>query len=63
VPVTLPDGRGTKLPALPIEMDGRRFGLRRDLPKIGADGRELLLDRGMSAAEIDALVEQGVLAA
>ena len=63
VPVTLPDGRATKLPALPIEMDGRRFGLRHDLPQIGADGRELLLSRGLSAAEIDELVQQGVVAA
>ncbi len=63
VPVTLPDGRATKLPALPIEMDGRRFGLRHDLPQIGADGRELLLSRGLSAAEIDELVQQGIVAA
>lgn len=62
VPVTLPDGRTTKLPALPIEMDGRRFGLRRDLPGIGADGRELLMARGLGAAEIERLVEQGVIA-
>ena len=63
VPVTLPDGRATKLPALPIEMGGRRFGLRHDLPQVGADGRAVLLSRGLSAAEIDALVTQGVLAA
>jgi len=63
VPVTLPDGRATRLPALPIEMDGRRFGLRHDLPQIGADGRALLLARGLSTAEIDALVEQGIVAA
>jgi len=63
VPVTLPDGRPTKLPALPIEMDGRRFGLRHDLPQIGADGRATLLACGLSEAEIDALVAQGVLAA
>jgi crotonobetainyl-CoA:carnitine CoA-transferase CaiB-like acyl-CoA transferase len=63
VPVTLPDGRATKLPALPISMDGQRFGLRHDLPQIGADGRALLLARGLSAADIDALVAQGVLAA
>ncbi|HEY1130244.1 MAG TPA: CaiB/BaiF CoA-transferase family protein [Roseateles sp.] len=62
VPVTLPDGRATKLPALPIEMDGRRFGLRHDLPKIGADGRALLRSRGLAEAEIDALVEQGIVA-
>lgn len=62
VPVTLPDGRVTKLPALPIEMDGRRFGLRHDLPKIGADGRALLRLRGLAEAEIEALVEQGIVA-
>lgn len=63
VPVTLPDGRPTKLPALPIEMDGRRFGLRHNLPQIGADGRATLLACGLSEAEIEALVAQGVLAA
>ncbi|MFG6441542.1 CaiB/BaiF CoA transferase family protein [Roseateles sp. LKC17W] len=62
VPVTLPDGRSTRLPALPIEMDGRRFGLRHDLPQVGANSRELLLARGLGAADVDALVEQGVLA-
>ncbi|MFG6415029.1 CaiB/BaiF CoA transferase family protein [Roseateles sp. DC23W] len=61
VPVTLPDGRSTRLPALPIEMDGRRFGLRHDLPQVGANNRELLLARGLSGADVDALVAQGVL--
>ena len=61
VGITLQDGRTTKLPALPIEMAGRRFGLRHDLPQIGANSRELLLARGLSPAEIDALVEQGVI--
>jgi crotonobetainyl-CoA:carnitine CoA-transferase CaiB-like acyl-CoA transferase len=61
ITVTLPDGRTTKLPALPIEMSGRRFGLRHDLPGIGANGRELLLSRGLSEADVDGLVAQGVL--
>jgi len=61
VPVTLPDGRTTKLPALPIEMAGRRFGLRHDLPGIGANNRELLMARGLSAADVDGLIAQGVL--
>jgi len=63
VGVTLPDGRATKLPALPIEMAGRRFGLRHDLPGIGANGRELLLARGLSEADVDALVAEGVISA
>jgi crotonobetainyl-CoA:carnitine CoA-transferase CaiB-like acyl-CoA transferase len=61
VDVTPPNGRATKLPALPIEMNGRRFGLRHDLPQIGADGRELLLARGLSPADVDALVAEGVV--
>jgi crotonobetainyl-CoA:carnitine CoA-transferase CaiB-like acyl-CoA transferase len=61
VDVTLPDGRATKLPALPIEMDGRRFGLRHDLPAIGAHGAALLRERGLGEAEIAALVAAGVL--
>jgi crotonobetainyl-CoA:carnitine CoA-transferase CaiB-like acyl-CoA transferase len=61
VGVTLPDGRATKLPALPIEMDGQRFGLRRDLPAIGADSRELLRARGVSEADLDALSAAGVV--
>jgi crotonobetainyl-CoA:carnitine CoA-transferase CaiB-like acyl-CoA transferase len=63
VPVTLPSGKTVKLPALPIAMDGRRFGLRHDLPAIGADGRALLLARGLSEADVDGLVTQGVLPA
>lgn len=37
VTVTLPDGQETVLPALPLEMDGQRFGIRHDIPQIGAD--------------------------
>ena len=51
--ITLPDGTPTKLPALPLEMDGRRFGLRRDLPKIGEGAREILGGLGYAAADID----------
>ncbi|MFC3581155.1 CaiB/BaiF CoA transferase family protein [Sphingomonas hylomeconis] len=35
--VTLPDGRETRLPALPIEMDGKRLGRASALPIPGAD--------------------------
>lgn len=33
--ITLPDGRIAATPALPLEMDGRRFGARLGLPKVG----------------------------
>ena len=35
VEVTLEDGTTAMLPALPIEIDGRKAGVRRDLPKAG----------------------------
>ena len=59
--VVLPGGKSTKLPALPIEMDERRMGLRRDPPAVGQGGAEALLAAGLSEAEVHALVDQGVL--
>jgi crotonobetainyl-CoA:carnitine CoA-transferase CaiB-like acyl-CoA transferase len=62
VPLTLPGGITTKLPALPIEMgDAQRFGLRRELPDVGAGGCEALLAAGLGAAEVQALMAAGVL--
>jgi crotonobetainyl-CoA:carnitine CoA-transferase CaiB-like acyl-CoA transferase len=61
VEVTLPDGRATRLPALPVEMDGGRFGKRRDLKAPGADSREVLQELGLGRDEIDALVRAGAV--
>jgi len=67
LPMTITDGerRGekTRLPALPLEMDGHRFGVQRDLPRRGQHSREVLAEAGYSAAEIAAMVEQGVVGA
>ena len=60
--VTLPNGVKTKVPALPIEMDGRRFGTRIDLPRVGEHSAELLQALGYSAAEITGLAADGVVA-
>jgi len=60
--VTLPDGRKTKLPALPLEMKGQRFGVRQDVPKTGEHSREVLAGLGYSAAEIDRLIADNVVA-
>lgn len=59
--VTLPGGIKTKLPRLPIELDDHDFGLRRDAPDVGADGREVLAEAGYSADEIAALERDGVI--
>jgi crotonobetainyl-CoA:carnitine CoA-transferase CaiB-like acyl-CoA transferase len=61
VDVTLPDGRTTRLPALPVEMDGARFGKRRDLKTPGADSHEVLKELGLGREEIDALVRAGAV--
>lgn len=39
--ITLPNGTKTRLPALPLEIDGQRLPLRRDLPAPGADNTDL----------------------
>lgn len=40
--VTIPGGQATQLPALPLELDGQRFGLHRDIPAIDADREDIL---------------------
>ncbi len=64
--MTLPDGRTTKLPGLPIEfgngeMGSGRLPLRRPPPQIGEDGAALLAELGYSREEIAALAAQGVV--
>jgi crotonobetainyl-CoA:carnitine CoA-transferase CaiB-like acyl-CoA transferase len=54
VDLTLPNGTQTRLPGLPIEIDGERLPLRRDLPVAGADGAALLREMGLDEAAISA---------
>lgn len=42
VEVTLQDGSKAMLPALPIEIDGRRMGVRHDLPRVGEHGEDIV---------------------
>jgi crotonobetainyl-CoA:carnitine CoA-transferase CaiB-like acyl-CoA transferase len=61
VAVTLPDGRETKLPALPLSLDGERLGRRRDLPQTGEHGTEIARELGYSEAEIAVMQGAGTL--
>jgi len=60
-PMTLPDGRETQVPLLPLKLGGERLGLRLDPPKLDEHGTALLQSVGYSAADIAELRAQGVL--
>lgn len=59
--VSLPDGSVTSVPVLPIEMDGRRFGARLDVPAIGSHTFDLLGQLGYSLDAVEKMVASGVL--
>ena len=48
VEVNIPGGEATRLPALPLEIDGERMALRRDVPAIDADRESVLRDFGLA---------------
>lgn len=62
--LTLPhNGVKTKLPAIPVDMGGRRMTIRHDIPREGEGARAALLSAGVTEAEIDRLVAEGVVKA
>ncbi|HLH96107.1 MAG TPA: CaiB/BaiF CoA-transferase family protein [Xanthobacteraceae bacterium] len=61
IEVSLPQGGTTLLPALPIEMDGRRLPKRRDTPRVGEHSGDIAHELGMTPAMIAELVAEGVL--
>ncbi|MEE4174775.1 MAG: CaiB/BaiF CoA-transferase family protein [Xanthomonadales bacterium] len=54
-------GEAVKLPALPVEMDGERPALRRDLARPGEDTLAVLRESGLSEDDIDRLRQAGVI--
>lgn len=60
--VTLPDGRQTALPALPLSLDGRRLGASAQLPDAGADTAAVLSGLGYSSERIEGLFASGAAA-
>jgi len=65
VPFTVTDGEfkgeQVKLPAIPIEMDGQRFGLHQPVPHAGEHTRAVLAEAGYSDADIDGMLAAGVV--
>lgn len=59
--VKTPNGNITKLPKIPLRLDGRTFGLRLQPPEIGEGSRQLFRDAGYSDDEIDQLQQQGII--
>ncbi|WP_372396397.1 CaiB/BaiF CoA-transferase family protein [Azospirillum sp. HJ39] len=62
VPIVTETGGETRVPLLPLTLDGRRLGPRMALPPIGAQSAALLAELGYSAADIDRLAAAGVIA-
>jgi len=61
--ITLEDGRAGRVPKLPLEMDGRRFGAELDVPAAGSHTRELLAELGYAEAEVEQLAATGTIGA
>jgi crotonobetainyl-CoA:carnitine CoA-transferase CaiB-like acyl-CoA transferase len=59
--VTLPDGRQVKVPMLPFEMDGRRFGARLDVPLPGSHSEALLKELGYLESDVVEMRAAGII--
>jgi crotonobetainyl-CoA:carnitine CoA-transferase CaiB-like acyl-CoA transferase len=63
IDIDLPRAGPTKLPRLPIEMDGHELGVERPPPRLGEHSREILAELGFGPAEIDDLAQRNIIAA
>ena len=61
IEVTMADGRTTPIPALPLEMDGRRLPRRLDIPRLGEHSAAIARELGCDPALIEELVKEGVI--
>ena len=59
--ITVPNGETTKLPGLPIQMSGKRFDIRKDVPLQGEHTVEILESAGFTDKEIAELIQDGII--
>ena len=59
--IDIPEGGSTKLPAMPIEMNERRFDVRQQVPKVGEHSKEILEELGFSDEVIQSLFEKSIV--
>ena len=59
--IETPDGGSTKLPAMPIEMNDRRFDVHLQVPKVGEHSKEILEEIGLSDNAIQSLFEKSIV--
>jgi crotonobetainyl-CoA:carnitine CoA-transferase CaiB-like acyl-CoA transferase len=60
-PMTLPDGRETKVPLFPFTLDGERLPVRLQPPKLGEHTYQLLREAGYGADQLRALQARGII--
>ena len=61
--VKLNNGETIKLPAMPVEFDGVKAGLHKDLPLPGQGAKDHLAELGFDAERIEGLIKDGVMIA
>ncbi|SDR36913.1 Crotonobetainyl-CoA:carnitine CoA-transferase CaiB [Rhizobiales bacterium GAS113] len=61
VEVSKADGGTMPIPALPLEMAGRRFGRRLDVPRLGEHSAQIAAELGYEPQMIEELAAEGVL--
>jgi crotonobetainyl-CoA:carnitine CoA-transferase CaiB-like acyl-CoA transferase len=61
IEVALPQGGSTPIPALPIEMNGRRLKKRLDIPRVGEHSADIARELGCEPELIAELIAEGVL--
>ena len=59
--IEIPTGGKTKLPAMPINMDDRRFDVHTPVPRVGEHSIQILEELGMDEQEIKDLFDQKVI--
>jgi crotonobetainyl-CoA:carnitine CoA-transferase CaiB-like acyl-CoA transferase len=61
--VTLPDGRFTKFPKLPMYIENDELGLWMEAPRIGEHSRPILQELGYDSATVQSLIDAGIVTA